>query len=30
MHLSSRQNKNRTYKNYNSKSIKKGKELTDL
>jgi hypothetical protein len=26
MHLSSRQNKNRTYKNYNSKSIKKGKD----
>jgi hypothetical protein len=25
MHLSSRQNKNTTYKNYNSKSIKKGK-----
>jgi hypothetical protein len=24
MYLSSRQNKNRTYKNYNSKSIKKG------
>jgi hypothetical protein len=26
MHLSTRQNKNRTYKNYNSKSIKKGKD----
>jgi hypothetical protein len=26
MHLSSRQNKNITYKNYNSKSKKKGKD----
>jgi hypothetical protein len=26
MHLNSRQNKNRTYKNYNSNSIKKGKD----
>jgi hypothetical protein len=28
MHLSSRQNKNRTYKNYNSKYIKKGKDIS--
>jgi hypothetical protein len=30
MHLSSRQNKNRTYKNYDSKSIRKGKDTRDL